>query len=217
MKRGFTLIELLVVIAIIAILAAILFPVFAKAREKARQASCASNLKQIALAMLMYAQDYDEQFVRYYDANPARYAWMEKIMPYMKNSQILICPSGVGTNCQSINHPPETTKRARMGATSYSMNIVRLPYSGGSFYGIYGHEALAKIEAPASMVMVGEGPCERIWGEAYIARFNAHDNRYARHNGGGNFAFCDGHVKWLKQIRQRDLTYNQSSPLANYP
>ena len=62
MRRGFTLIELLVVIAIIAILAAILFPVFAKAREKARQASCQSNLKQLALACLMYAQDYDEHF-----------------------------------------------------------------------------------------------------------------------------------------------------------
>ena len=64
MRRGFTLIELLVVIAIIAILAAILFPVFAKAREKARSASCESNLKQISLAVLMYAQDYDEKFPR---------------------------------------------------------------------------------------------------------------------------------------------------------
>jgi len=69
MRRGFTLIELLVVIAIIAILAAILFPVFARAREKARQASCLSNLKQLGLADLMYAQDYDERYV--YHALPA--------------------------------------------------------------------------------------------------------------------------------------------------
>ena len=88
-RRGFTLIELLVVIAIIAILAAILFPVFAKAREKARQASCSSNLKQIGLAMNMYTQDYDGVLPLYVAD------WSTVIVqPYIKNQQVVtVCPS----------------------------------------------------------------------------------------------------------------------------
>ncbi|HID06830.1 MAG TPA: DUF1559 domain-containing protein, partial [Armatimonadetes bacterium] len=102
-RRAFTLIELLVVIAIIAILAAILFPVFAKAREKARMASCVNNMKQLALATLQYVQDYDEKFPRArffpgrpvnqsHDGNPC-YFWSDALEPYMKNWQILQCPS----------------------------------------------------------------------------------------------------------------------------
>lgn len=96
-KRGFTLIELLVVIAIIAILAAILFPVFAAAREKARQTACLSNLKQVGQAVMMYAQDYDEVYVnteRGGDAGDAyeRY-WGDMLQPYTKNWQMLVCPS----------------------------------------------------------------------------------------------------------------------------
>jgi len=112
MKRpGFTLIELLVVIAIIAILAAILFPVFARAREKARETSCTSNVKQLTLGFLMYAADYDQTFpgqnLAHYPGGPAGYpqdaccverniAWMV-IGPYIKNTQILRCPSEDGT------------------------------------------------------------------------------------------------------------------------
>src|SRR6056297_3095 len=90
---GFTLIELLVVIAIIAILAAILFPVFARAREKARQTSCLSNVKQLGLGVMMYAADYDERL-------PARsiggVGWYGLLQPYIKNWQVIICPSGTG-------------------------------------------------------------------------------------------------------------------------
>jgi prepilin-type N-terminal cleavage/methylation domain-containing protein len=129
-KRGFTLIELLVVIAIIAILAAILFPVFARAREKARQASCQSNLKQLALGMLMYVQDYDERFPNgpasagTGDGNIVHngWAWMvddgwragvtsqvflrDLVMPYVKNTQIFRCPSSArGPECWSDYTP----------------------------------------------------------------------------------------------------------------
>jgi prepilin-type N-terminal cleavage/methylation domain-containing protein/prepilin-type processing-associated H-X9-DG protein len=101
MRRGFTLIELLVVIAIIAILAAILFPVFARAREKARQAACQSNEKQIGLAILMYHTDYDGCFPHNCiggvpnccGAQPTVYDWMEVVQPYSKNWQLFLCPS----------------------------------------------------------------------------------------------------------------------------
>jgi prepilin-type N-terminal cleavage/methylation domain-containing protein/prepilin-type processing-associated H-X9-DG protein len=92
-RRGFTLIELLVVIAIIAILAAILFPVFAKAREKARQSSCLSNMKQWGLAALSYIQDYDERFPLQ-DYGTAPYVpWYSALYPYVKNEQMYHCPS----------------------------------------------------------------------------------------------------------------------------
>jgi prepilin-type N-terminal cleavage/methylation domain-containing protein/prepilin-type processing-associated H-X9-DG protein len=104
-KNGFTLIELLVVIAIIAILAAILFPVFARARENARRSSCQSNLKQIGLGLLQYTQDYDEQLAStyyypdgvtnasWYSNNTNVYKWMDAIYPYVKSEQIFDCPS----------------------------------------------------------------------------------------------------------------------------
>src|SRR5436305_7895257 len=99
-QRAFTLIELLVVIAIIAILAPILFPVFAQAREKARQSACLSNLNQIGTALMMYTQDYDEAFpCNWYGSlwpttpNGKAYKWMDAVFPYVKNEQVFTCPS----------------------------------------------------------------------------------------------------------------------------
>src|SRR5215210_5217895 len=119
MKRrpGFTLIELLVVIAVIAILAAILFPVFAQAREKARSAACLSNLKQIGTASMMYAQDYDETLcLQYY--NPLGAAsgvtagpWDVTMMPYMKNEGVLRCPSD--TVARTNNDKPRSYSWSR--------------------------------------------------------------------------------------------------------
>ncbi|HEX3000468.1 MAG TPA: prepilin-type N-terminal cleavage/methylation domain-containing protein [Armatimonadota bacterium] len=95
-KQGFTLIELLVVIAIIAILAAILFPVFARAREKARTSTCQSNGKQIAMAILSYVQDYDETYPR--GQFGWVYRWNDAIAPYIKNTQVFKCPSATNEN-----------------------------------------------------------------------------------------------------------------------
>ncbi|RYX85718.1 DUF1559 domain-containing protein [bacterium] len=133
-KRGFTLIELLVVIAIIAILAAILFPVFARARENARRSSCQSNLKQIGLGAIQYVQDYDEQMVRVSygvsngdgpsDVN--RYKWMDAIQPYVKSTQIFDCPSNANTNTTPYLYNAPGVGNSTGGATtkfgSYTMS-----------------------------------------------------------------------------------------------
>jgi prepilin-type N-terminal cleavage/methylation domain-containing protein/prepilin-type processing-associated H-X9-DG protein len=125
-KRGFTLIELLVVIAIIAILAAILFPVFARAREKARQASCESNEKQIALGFLMYAQDYDQRFPAVYNDEASlggypggRIMWADAIYPYIKNRQLFVCPS----NTNASDEPVSGTWPNNLQGTRYCMNM----------------------------------------------------------------------------------------------
>jgi prepilin-type N-terminal cleavage/methylation domain-containing protein len=131
-RFGFTLIELLVVIAIIAILAAILFPVFARAREKARQTSCLSNVKQLTLAFMMYAQDYDEYIRTSALSNPVHHTfspWFFGIRPYVMNNDIYRCPSeswdmgSYGQYFPGLNYP---TQRLYL---SYGMNYSYLGYS----------------------------------------------------------------------------------------
>jgi prepilin-type N-terminal cleavage/methylation domain-containing protein/prepilin-type processing-associated H-X9-DG protein len=132
-KKGFTLIELLVVIAIIAILAAILFPVFARARENARRSSCASNLKQIGLGMIQYTQDYDEKLPPG-DASAAGYSgygfsdatnvlkWMDAVYPYVKSEQIYNCPSQkLPFNASSTQYDPYKFRTANAYG-SYGIN-----------------------------------------------------------------------------------------------
>ena len=173
MRKGFTLIELLVVIAIIAILAAILFPVFARAREKARQTSCLNNLKQIVLGGQMYAQDYDERWHIYRVGSYAapNDMWYVHIQPYIKNTQIWICPS------------------RDAGSYNYGVN--------------YSHacgQPLAKMPSPAEMLaycdnanhLAGCPYSGHGLGVAYTPNLNP-----APHNDGINVAFIDGHAKWM--------------------
>ncbi len=180
MRRGFTLIELLVVIAIIAILAAILFPVFARAREKARQSTCLSNVKQIMLGVLMYAQDYDERLI---PGALNTWEWHVFLTPYLKNVQVLYCPS-------------------KLPGMGYGWNYSEFGYYHDS-HGTGWATKLAEIDKPAEAILLGD--CED-----KEAR-NRNYSRYlykrsatllpARHNGGGNMGLCDGHAKWYARTR----------------
>lgn len=193
-RTGFTLIELLVVIAIIAILAAILFPVFARAREKAKQSSCLSNMKQIGLAVLSYAQDYDEFLVRdcgyrtpteVLDDVPDVYAyWWQGLEPYMKNLQIMACPS-------------ESTRRVYSGGQSD--NRYDIDYT---INWLCQGRPLSEIEEPAATIFVVEGVnnyCRWFCSAADSAAYGAGNYAWstARHNGMSNYLFIDGHTKAL--------------------
>ena len=206
-RKGFTLIELLVVIAIIAILAAILFPVFARAREKARQVSCLSNLKQLGTSVMMYAQDYDETYLmNYQDATsgPGTEAqipltWPNRLMPYVKNDHVYACAS-------DSRAPNVDFTGCRPILQSYCWN-----WHFGMDLPAWGYWAVTKlgdIAAPSQCAMLWDDNSD--WLTAgYGGRFNTLDSPdwagsfdrevlQGRHNEGDNFMFADGHAKWYK-------------------
>jgi prepilin-type N-terminal cleavage/methylation domain-containing protein/prepilin-type processing-associated H-X9-DG protein len=205
-RKGFTLIELLVVIAIIAILAAILFPVFAKAREKARQTSCLSNQRQISTAVAAYIQDYDEMLFPSCTGNYGNPAlkgvvypsvwiayganlilWMDLIYPYVKNTQLFRCPSASTTS----------------NGTNYGFNYY---YLGNNASGVSATVySLASIVAPAETVAVVESGNYLSYAPAtYSSTWSPGNSNFdrnfqgLRHNEGGNVSFLDGHAKWMQ-------------------
>jgi len=201
MRRGFTLIELLVVIAIIAILAAILFPVFARAREKARQTSCLSNIKQITLGALMYLSDYDEVFFGHIQGRRdtpgyPRYGgtgwlnWATQIYPYIKNDQLFTCPSNPSYTWASNWASPD----AYFG---YGLNYW-LTY-------FYYYIAMANIARPAETIWFTDCDYYVVYPTYYLYTYPTNvtygQGGYARlqlrHNDGVNCGFVDGHAKWL--------------------
>ncbi|NUQ01383.1 MAG: DUF1559 domain-containing protein [Armatimonadetes bacterium] len=203
-RQGFTLIELLVVIAIIAILAAILFPVFAKAREKARQSSCQSNVKQLGVAIMQYAQDYDERYVAAgrgdWVGASTTYSWRIAIYPYAKNRQLYVCPSASTLGTWDPAAGPYTAGEWS-GTTGYGLQSVH--YAGGGTPDPQQPEgqSMASLVIPAETVFLAEhtGSCN--FGNpsgVNTHSFYRNDSASLRHNEGSNYLFCDSHVKWMK-------------------
>lgn len=219
-QSGFTLIELLVVIAIIAILAAILFPVFAQARDKARGASCLSNTKQQSLAFAMYTQDYDETTVRTYFGYwgmatcsypncPAigHFPWPKQLFPYIKNKDVFTCPSFTSANWDTLKcaYDPAGLCRPEWDFPSvigYGLN----PYVSSV--------SLGKIQAPADTLAIvetryyppGHPSYNASWGwySAYAPSGDPPAFPWSvwltarRHQDGNNCSFADGHSKYQR-------------------
>ena len=228
-RRAFTLIELLVVIAIIGILAAILFPVFARARENARRTSCLSNGRQVGLGLQMYTQDYDERlpFYFFFKSDPAyQYSWAWAIMPYVKNAQLFVCPSATKS--------PLITKTASSCDPTYvssNMNIAALTNAHNSVGG-WGYNffylsegtsgpapTLAAIANASNTVFAAEAnglTSTRVSYPPYYLLLSTaitdctatavtYDDGFATwHFDGNNTLFVDGHIKWMKKSSLMD-------------
>lgn len=225
LKRGFTLIELLVVIAIIGILAAILFPVFARARENARRASCQSNLKQLALGIAQYVHDYDDRYPRYdgvgvasasWTSSMGPFGWADAILPYTKSNQLFQCPS----EKRGGNSVPNTWFYQSTSYTDYA-------YSGN--LGYLSVHAASVIAPSATMLLQDGDPFGDLpWfggSSQFMAGYEILTNqpmgaldssyRIPRHLGGNNFAFADGHIKWLPAGKIKIGTANPGSEVNN--
>jgi prepilin-type N-terminal cleavage/methylation domain-containing protein/prepilin-type processing-associated H-X9-DG protein len=221
-RRAFTLIELLVVIAIIAILAAILFPVFAQARERARMTACLSNMKQIGTSVTLYVQDYDETFpyIRFHGVDTApsanAYVWKNAIEPYLKNLDVLACPSNPVSRTVSGQHGNRDAPKPGDNAEGWQTEpTLRMPISYGmnscviSWYPADDKRTgppvrMAQLVRAADTILISESQ----WGASDVHGENwllDHCGGVFTHPAGkqANFIFFDGHVKskkWLATL-----------------
>jgi prepilin-type N-terminal cleavage/methylation domain-containing protein/prepilin-type processing-associated H-X9-DG protein len=224
-KRGFTLIELLVTIAIISILAGILFPVFARARENARRASCMSNMHQLSLATMQYISDNDDMLIAAHMSGGYTVNTWEPMQPYLKSDQVIFCPSMPRTS--------KTLGGAHSSGYGLSTNIIgQIAYGKSAAIHLqedepqlsnpnYYHSTirLGDIPQPSLTCLFGETGANEHAGSSTARISDYVNNGYAdvlfdstgtqgaasynvlyqdRHLGGSNYAYMDGHVKWLK-------------------
>jgi len=237
--KGFTLIELLVVIAIIAILAAILFPVFAQAREKARQTSCLSNMKQLGLGLMMYADDYDECYAggtwtsygEMNNWNSAKYSFVVALYPYVKSAGIYVCSSVPKAN--QIKTLWVTNNGIGYPSTSYQANGVLMSCNGSPV-------SVGSVARPSEVIFLtengsargGGGASEQPWcfytrpcrdsGSGYTKFTEVGTmstwNGQALHNKGQNVTYADGHAKYAKSgsLTFRNFGVSPSSAGLSY-
>ena len=205
-NSAFTIIELLVVIVIIALLAALIFPVFASAREKARQTVCQSNEKQIGFALLQYVRDYDECFPPRQDETTL-ISWRVMVQPYLKNAEIFRCPSNSNGSLPTSSNP-ETSNDPVGISVSYAINTNDANSVGGICNNRLGKVVLAEVVDTAQVIGIAEIT-------AYYSDFNVtvrpgaftsennsgwNGHLFSGHNGFSNFWFTDGHVKAMKPL-----------------
>ncbi|MES2463032.1 MAG: DUF1559 domain-containing protein [Armatimonadota bacterium] len=219
-RAAFTLIELLVVIAIIAILAAILFPVFAQAREKARQTSCGSNLKQIGLGVMQYSQDYDEVYPLTRNGTATIGTggttwglWKINIYPYLKSVNIYACPSGVASVEGTYTLPGGQVLKfaenysyggneyvfANGGATTI-VPVSQADLGQVSIMGMLADSTYATWNNPSRLVNANTPPDQFPPNGAIPFTPNP---QWARHQLGTNIMYADGHTKWQSQAQIR--------------
>ena len=221
---GFTLIELLVVIAIIAILAAILFPVFAQAREKARSTACLSNVRQISAAFSMYNQDYDEGFMANVterqapagtpDTAEARAPFSYRILlqPYIKSQQVFKCPSALAWPAPTTGtwYPSDYGVHLNEAYLTPASNNHALEYSGaGSIdlrdFGFNDHTPLATISFPSQFILAADAARSDmtpsrggLYPQPFAFDVPVQARIIARHQEGANIAYSDGHAKFRR-------------------
>jgi len=247
-KRAFTLIELLVVIAIIAILASILFPVFARARENARRASCMSNMKQIGIGLMMYTQDYDERYPPNWhgtgSGNPNDIetdsskpggvfivttnsvstprtehwrTWMDFIYPYVKSTQIFICPSSTAALVTTASPPGPPPNYGYSIAFGGYGSYVNNSFGGSS--PAYSPISMSAVTRPSEVICIAEytSGYSYTMGPWNMTATNIANRNVAPHLDGGTAVYADGHAKWRSGATISANVYNAAGSSGKCP